>query len=436
MQLFTDPKTCDPITWTEATEILSKDDRDFLELEWIRKRGNLDLLLRPLGAPLGNSLLHAAIDNDAKECFDFVLSKITKEQMNEPNDQGSSPLHMSVKIKQKNMMLPCMTKLEDNNSKLHFYRSPYFVKKLKDAGAFVNSRDCEGNTPLHKLVQQCVETTKLGCYALQKSMDILLKDQETDIDAVNNEGKTPLDLIDEQISDTPNNVSQTIQKLFENGARSFKISKVMLTFHGTRQVQAPVSRKKRQDFSKILHFLISRNEPEIKSFFKNYSKDNLQAWENNYIGNKLFLSYIVENYDKEVVECCLFYGCDPWKQDDKHLLPLEVALAKGDYQVSHVLIEYMKAKNGQQIINLRESTLSLYEAIFRNSDRKNKPIGVDYHKCLKRLLKPDVILKEFLEKEHQEYFAMLVKHLNDVELIKILVGKGKKTYEPYRIYPI
>ncbi|KAF2357315.1 Ankyrin repeat-containing domain, partial [Trinorchestia longiramus] len=84
-----------PIPASKLSDFLLFDKRDQLELE-IAMRGNVltPEILRPENALHNKTILHVAVELEAPDCLELLLSKKSSpSQLDEPDADGCTPLH-------------------------------------------------------------------------------------------------------------------------------------------------------------------------------------------------------------------------------------------------------------------------------------------------------------------------------------------------------
>ncbi|KAA0192002.1 hypothetical protein HAZT_HAZT009958 [Hyalella azteca] len=91
-----------------------------------------------------------------------------------------------------------------------------------------------------------------------------------------------------------------------------------------------------------------------------------------------------------MVECFLTFGGDPWKKDQFSNLPLSTAFSIGHFNTADILIHFMKDYRELEILDLRHQSDALFGSIILNMRRENKPIEMNFYKCIERLFRNDV----------------------------------------------
>lgn len=431
----------EPLTWTRMTEIFGQDNRDVLEIEFAKSGNKLEAVLRPDESPGRMTIFHAAIEHQALNCLAFLLDKCAdKAHLSEPDGMGKTPLHYAVQVfRNENLLLPCLKRLNlpdtpsadsdekkvsffnqisKQDTKLYFSQSPFITKELVSRGSFVNSRDCLGESPLHSLVGQCQHKSPQQTHILFQCLDVLIANAETDIDAINNDGQTPLELIMGDVSYGTDSISECCRLLVENGAIASTDLRFQLEFHGKTTVRSPIKRKKRDGFSALLHFIIGRNERLMKMYFKKHSCRHMREWEAHFIGNKLFLFYLISNFSSEIIDCFFSYGGNACQTDENGKIALCMALENGNFKMVDIFISRMKKQKGVQHLTLNETSYTLIESVLLNLHKDIKPIGINYYKCLKRLLQDDVNIKVTHD------ILDIAERVGDLEAIELLSDIG------------
>lgn len=419
-----------------------------------RRGDRLETLLRPKGAPKRKTLFHVAIEHQAQKCLIFLLNKCPLQRyLNQPDKEGRSPLHYAVVMRQNDgAILPCMKRflttpsmnlnkapllplsrrktqhtisVKDNKLEtmqlLYFSQTPSIVRELVSRGVFVNSRDTLGDSPLHSLAEQCRDKTSYATHILLQCFDALLSSPETDVDAINHLGETPLEQLMNDVTERPDSVSETCKKLVMAGSSAPESFKFQLIHKGKQKTKSPRKRRKREGFTELLHHIVAKDEPTIKNFFKKYSRMHMHVWESEFIGDTPFFFYLISNFDSEMVDCFLCFGGDSWKVDLEGNLPLNAALAKGDFRMVDLLITFMKMKDETDHLNLTEWSNRLFITTLQSLGKSAvKPIGINYHKCLKRLFQKDILIAE-----QSQNVRDLAIDIGDLEALQILANEGR-----------
>ena len=435
--VFTDTGS---IPWEILSKILHEDDRDELELECSKRGDRLSNILWPeCSHPVKKTIIHSAIEYQAYNCFLFLLGKCaSNNHLNQPDSEGKSPLHYAVEIYQnESLLLPCMRKLrlsvypEAHNEPIYFSYAPQIIKVLLGCGAFVNQRNSQGDSPLHCLTKQCIDKTPLLTHSLLQGLEALLSDETIHVDANNNEQSSPLEAIYGEISIQPDSVSEFCRKLIQNGSRASNYYIFKLQFHGTRKINENKDKKKKikkDEFSELLHYIIAKEEPKIKSFFKINARKHIDHWQEQFIGEKYLIFHLISEFSHEIVQCFLTFGGDPWKPYNDNKLALSAALQKGDFRMVDLLLEHMKNRDEQDTLDLKGRTASLFEDILRNLNI-DKQMGINFHSCLERLLQKDIILEDYRHPEFSE--SCPIEHAieaGDLTALKLILKYGQLQY--------
>ncbi|KAF2357320.1 Ankyrin repeat, partial [Trinorchestia longiramus] len=181
-------------------------------------------------------------------------------------------------------------------------------------GAFLDARDRKGHTPLHLIALQGKDRTYLETLSLKQVLHALLGGNTADVDAINAEQKTPLDILEANISDAKDSVLICSKILCEYGAHISTKLKFHLALH-FKKPQNVKKRGKRSGFSELLHLIFLKDEPSIKRFLKKSGKNHIEDWENRYVGDQLTLYFFIDHCGHEMVQCFLTFGGNPSKMD-------------------------------------------------------------------------------------------------------------------------
>ena len=416
--------------WQELQKILLKDDRDALEIECVERGDRMHNIFHLEHAHEKKTALHAAIDYQAIDCLEYLLNKCSlMEEINYPDAIGQSPLHYAVQLFNNQLtMLPCITNLCATNSNyLPIYHSnlPLLVKKLLMRGAFVNQRNCQGETPLHCLVKKCMDCPVHMHHVLIKTLHVLLSDPYTEVDAIDGNGCTPLNSIMHAVSDEPDIVSKCCVVLIGNGAHATSSLRYQLTFQGKEKIKKGKSKAKYHEFSELLHHIIGKDDQKMKAHFHNNSRKQMAHWQKFFIGNQILTCHLISEFSCEIVESFLYYGGNPWAINTDNELPLNTALKKGDYKSVDIIIQYMKIVREEEKLDLRKYTFVIFRNIFQKLNKSFIPININYHDCLHRVLQDDIRLEELSSSSSTENSPVaLAVQSRDLAALKIVFTAG------------
>lgn len=262
--------------------------------------------------------------------------------------------------------------------------SPTICAELRRRGSFVDARNNLGNSPLHELVTQCPNQTFCDTLFLKRIFQSLLINEEIDLDAINKDRKTALEILESnRIDEEEDSILAMSTSLVNTGANPTVRTSSYLAVHSKPKDQ-------RSLFSEFLQRLLKKDKPLIKMHIKN-NKTLINNWQDRFVGNAYVLFYLVENFDQEVVETFLTFGGDAWKRNQYDELALNVALENGFFRTVQVLLVSMKAADGSTFTKRLSHNDDLCKSILTNMQNKRKPINVNYNKCMEILLENGVI---------------------------------------------
>lgn len=344
-----------PFTWQLVLDILETDNKDAMELEVARLGGDLKTVLRPVDAPDGKTIVHAAVENGAKECLKFLIIKMSSElELDEPDQDGRTPLHYAVELGYLVVnpdILECM-------------------ELLLSHGAYVNARDKFGDTALHNVAQMSISDPRNNSDCFLHYVDLLLSQRDIDLFAKNGNNQKPLD-IKKHFSDLKNG-SCPKYKMIQNKAEkcTTDITTRSLLYNAVYSVA------------------------EINQ--KTLSEKLKESIPNAFIGTKSILFHVVQKMNVSIVKKILSNGFNPWMENvDDHKIPLHAALTRGNAQIVAVLLEHMKSSPESKLTDLRPLSFELLRTVLCNASRPGKvdeDSKVNHLKCLQLLMAKDVLI--------------------------------------------
>ena len=407
MNLYLQPNIAEhrPLRYTDVQRLAEIDNCETLELECAKRKDKVEELLHPDGAENGQTIFHVLVELQAQKCLRFLLSKVDrKEYINEPDDDGLSPLHYAVRsLNYRQHVLPCMEHITmDAGVKLYFSNGQSIIRDLIQCGAYTNCRDCYGDTPLHMIVNSCKGRNYLDAISLYHYACAILESEETDTNAVNYRDETPIKLIKRKdTEEKPNSASKMEAKLREKKQE-----------------------KKLDSYTEILQHIILKEDSKIKDILKKSKyNDHLSNWEAKFIGKDYFTFYLINNFDSSMFECYLVNGGSSRKRNKRGKLALHEACAKGDYKIVGLIIHFMKRDD--DYLDVGEDFYDLIKVILESRRSNFKTNGVNHLKCLKRLLKKDIKCDK---SETLEKAVALANSMNDFEALMLLKNLGKQPF--------
>lgn len=337
-----------PLSYKKLTAIFRDDNRDALEVE-LAVRGNriTDFILRPTDAPSSKTIYHLALDKLAVNCFEFLVSRaINPYQFNVPDENGDTILHKIVSIGSRgnsDQLLRCLD-------------------MLINAGADINVRDSNMDTPMHILIAR----SKTKEEALDSYVDTVLKSENLDLNARNYNDEV-------SITNAPKNIYEKLKEYRDTNKETIIVKLI-------------------RDLYESLMF---SSKIELEKAFRNARKYPNIELKYRFIGTKSLLFHLVEILELDDISDALRFGSDPWiRNTNDNKLPLEAALSRGNLPVVHLLLQTMKKRqNISNKIDIVKHSSSLLRSLICNySSIENQTRVYNRLGCLKRLLEPDVII--------------------------------------------
>lgn len=331
----------------KITELLRKDNRDALEVE-LALRGNriTPNMLRLQNAPRNKTIFHLAIDAEASNSLEFLIERRSDaSQLDEPDVNGNTPLQSIVLRARGNdsaALLECLD-------------------LLVAAGAHINCRDKNMNTPLQYLVQKRFSEEEWILPYIQS----LLRSSAIDLKSQNFDFEEP-----------SNTALGNAKELLEEYSHKFRIKSHTNTL------------------SELYNSLMSSDKSQIEIAFRKACKEPNLDLRNHYVGSKTLLYLLVEQLNFDDINDALNFNFNPWTENtDDHKIPLHVAVARANIPVVNLLLQDMKKKKGVSVVNLSNYSDSLMRKLICNfSQFQVTSRNTDRLRCLLRLLQPDIQL--------------------------------------------
>ena len=155
----------------------------------------------------GENFIHMVVKTGTQEILEMLLNSGALRLINEVNDNGESSLFFAIEKKNRCMIESLVAAgaridlVNDSGESLFDWalhaNDPEIIKLLLDSGLNqqVNQRDADGRTPLHQLVMNVGVFGKRFKKGPIKIAQLLLE-HGAEIDLVDNDGDTPLDVAD------------------------------------------------------------------------------------------------------------------------------------------------------------------------------------------------------------------------------------------------
>lgn len=354
------------LDWSKLVSILRRDDAVAFAVE-LAKRGNkLQDVMQCTDAPRNQTLFHLAVEKSAINCLKVALCKLTSIlDLDRPDIDGRTPLHYAVRSSL------C------NQSSI----SVQIVILLLRHGAYINSRDELGNSPLHDIAEGCAGLDwKLSDQFLALSKRIL-QHKDVDRNARNSCSYSVLEKLPKAAA--PHEMShrnRTLSKMVEEfesliGAQTTHTTepRALLTEH--------VVSAKYDNLEKLINKEIDGKQSEEKIIFR--------KWENWYIGSKPLLHIIVRNLSPICVQKSLEGGLNPWLPGTKYgRLALHEALVRGNVGILETLLNFMKNTKKSKGHDIRRHSFSLLKTVLCNAGTHSTDAisPADHNRCLKLIL--------------------------------------------------
>ena len=328
---------------------------------------NTGSYLRPVGSPLNHTIYHSAVNYGAINCLKFLLTKNRlTNHLNEPDSDGSTALHLVIKsIHGKRNKI-----ISDDDDKTNTTLL-LIAKYLVTEGADVSSRDNDGDTVIHKLVK--VENTTIATANTIIELLALFLEQNVHLEARNKLQLSATDILDRRLLADDTNVASEMKKMIDQKMNASNCS---------QSVEGSIS-------SVVVDILQEQTvEKIIDSLDDINSKQTHSNIGSQFLGWQTILHNAADVFDHRVVRCLLSLGYDPWVLNTNcKELPLHASLSRGDFKTTKLLLQAMKQRKFNNILELSDLSFSLFQRLlcnFREHDEEH--LDINYMKCLEEIL--------------------------------------------------
>ena len=333
-----------------------------------------DAYLRPIGSPNNKTIYHGAVEFLAIDCLQFLLMKNRKKtHLTEPDSNGNPPLHFLynfLKTRCKSYRDDALTGIQ-NDCKPIREGVLSVLSMLIDEGVDVNACDNDGNTFLHKLVrfEEIVEKD-----VALNLVEILLKHPN-----INYKAKNGLGL----------DISEIVKR------------RSLLELVGVAKLQEIIEKldsktsKNSTEFeTSIAESFLMKDIEQMKVILQGMEGSIIDTEMKQFVGSKTLLYHVSSNLDHDAVQVLLSRCHDPWVTNaDDGKLPIHAALSRGHYKTVKLLIQSMKQKTHNGILDFRKISFSLFQKLFCNfQNAASDDSNINYMECLESILTDDILI--------------------------------------------
>ena len=359
----------------------------------LQEGSTIDGVLRPKLSGLSSSIdtsLHIAARFGAEKCLRLLSSRLSKEDLEAPDNNGKTALLVAVA-----------------NAR------PGAVHQLLLAGANVNARDDNYRGALHDLVLALSKksTEMEEQQRFLKVADELLSSthvSKVDLEPHANLGgltdATPLSVAAAKLqkeAEAPwvDALRQLCEKLVKAGAslsgkvKEATVEQVLtqnkcLTAELLKERQSPRLRPTAAHVVDVV--CMGGAASEVEKVLEGKPTEEASKAVNSSLGSNSLLFYAVNTMNTSLVEVLMQHGAKPWVVQVTGELPLHRAAAKGHVIIFTKLLEKMKGR--EKTLDLREHGTSLVKKLMDNSSSKIHTKDLDHMACFRRLLQEDIQL--------------------------------------------
>ena len=395
----------DELTWKDLIDILISDNKDkLLESKYnLNKRAHRpDKLFRHKDASTAETILHIAVRHGANRCLDFFLDNCSLESdiIDSPDNLGNTPLHLAV------------NRLDD-----------IILQQLLDRGAYVNSRNNNGDSALHMLVMLYFQNKDI--VMVNKCFEILINREDIDLSPMNMFRQTPVDMIKPCLEEKYSWALTFYNKLSKRylqvtGNEMQLLEEQVNCEHGNS------AHGSQDDISKVFNYILSNDGVALHNIFQN--KNVMKSIQSMFLGSKPILHHLVAKLNVKLVKLFLDEEKNPKRVSVDNKLALHEALARGNWMIVDAILASMKS-NEETKVDLKKWSFSLLRTVLQNNERiVNSFEDVNHIRCLKSLLDSAKLELNQRDKSYN-YAALEIASENDcTEAVNMLEKRGARTF--------